>query len=174
MQKILVVVDMQNDFIDGALGTTEAAEIVKTVAKRVNEFEGRIYFTRDTHGQNYRETKEGRELPIPHCIKDSYGWQISSLIDTSSATAIIDKPTFGSTELVEMMKSENEREEIESITVIGVCTDICVISNVMLLKAYFPEIEIIVDAQCCAGVTAKSHKTAISAMKMCQVTVENE
>lgn len=174
MQRILVVVDMQNDFIDGALGTTEAADIVGAVAKRVKEFDGRVYFTRDTHGADYRSTREGRMLPVPHCIKNSYGWQISSEIDTSFAAGIIDKPTFGSSELVDVIKEENERDTVESITVIGVCTDICVISNVMLLKAYFPETEIIVDAALCAGVSVKSHKTALSAMKMCQVTVENE
>ena len=169
MKNVLVVIDMQNDFIDGALGTEEAQEILPRVAERINSFEGDIYFTRDTHGENYLESAEGRKLPVPYCIKDSGGWQISSALDTSRAKAIIDKPTFGSTELAELLAQRGD--EISSITLTGVCTDICVISNAMLIKARLPEIPLAVDASCCAGVTPESHENALAAMKMCQIEI---
>ena len=172
MQKILVVVDMQNDFIDGALGTKEAAAIVPKVEKKIREFEGKVYFTRDTHEEDYMETLEGHNLPVPHCIRDTEGWQIRSELDALRKTEVIDKPTFGSVELGTILLEEQDQEPIESITFAGLCTDICVISNVMLAKAYLPEIPVVVDASCCAGVTPQSHLNALEAMKMCQVKIE--
>ena len=174
MQKFLIVVDMQNDFIDGALGTAESVEIVNNVKTKIEGFDGKVIFTRDTHCENYLTTQEGRNLPVEHCIKNTYGWQIREELDALRKNEAIDKPTFGSAELGEMLKAENEKEKIESITLIGLCTDICVISNAMLIKAFLPETKVRVDAACCAGVTPDSHKTALNAMKMCQIEIENE
>ncbi len=174
MQNFLIVVDMQNDFIDGALGTAEAVAIVDNVKAKIEGFDGKVIFTRDTHFADYLTTQEGRNLPVEHCIKDTYGWQIRQELDALRKTPAVDKPTFGSDELAVMLKAENENERIESVTLIGLCTDICVISNAMLIKAFLPEVKIIVDAACCAGVTPESHKTALSAMKMCQIEIVNE
>ena len=171
MKKILVVVDMQNDFIDGTLGSAEAVAILPYVKELIENFDGTVLFTRDTHFENYMDTAEGRKLPVMHCIKDTHGWQIREELLALSKTEPIDKPTFGSISLSEMIKSEGE---IESITLVGLCTDICVISNAMLLKAHFPEIPIIVDAKGCAGVTPESHSRALMAMKMCQIDIVNE
>lgn len=172
--KVLVVVDMQNDFIDGALGTKEAVAIVPSVKKKIQEFDGRVLFTRDTHFENYMETQEGKNLPVPHCIKGTDGWQICRELDVLRSEDAIDKVTFGSENLGILLKEMNEKESIDSITLIGLCTDICVISNAMLIKAFLPETPLIVDAACCAGVTPQSHKNALSAMKVCQIKVENE
>lgn len=174
MQKVLIVVDMQNDFIDGALGTKEAVAIVPKVKEKIENFEGSVLFTRDTHYENYMDTQEGKNLPVPHCIKDTEGWQICAELEALCTTDVINKQTFGSSRLPEKIGLMNLEERIESITFIGLCTDICVISNVMVTKAFFPEIPIIVDAACCAGVTPESHKNALEAMKVCQVKVENE
>lgn len=169
--KILVVVDMQNDFIDGALGTPEAASIVPYVKQVIESFDGKVLFTRDTHFADYMDTQEGKNLPVPHCIKDTDGWRIRKELDALRKTPPIDKITFGSKDLVDILKGE---PSIESITFVGLCTDICVISNVMLTKAFFPEIPLIVDAKACAGVTPESHQNALAAMKMCQVRIVNE
>ena len=169
--KYLIVVDMQNDFIDGALGTAEAVAIVPYVKNVIENFEGKVLFTRDIHLENYMETQEGKNLPVPHCIKGTNGWQIRAELDALRKTEAIDKVTFGSKDLVEILKNEND---IESITFIGLCTDICVISNAMLVKAFYPEIPLIVDAKACAGVTPQSHKNALEAMKMCQIAIINE
>ena len=174
MQKLLVVVDMQNDFIDGALGTKEAVAIVPKVKEKIETFEGTVLFTRDTHFENYMETQEGKNLPVPHCIENTDGWQIRSELDALRTTDAIDKVTFGSSELPEKLAALNAENPIESITFVGLCTDICVISNVMVTKAFFPEIPVIVDAACCAGVSPATHKNALEAMKVCQVKVENE
>ena len=168
MKKILVVVDMQNDFIDGALGTSEAVAIVPYVKELIEGFDGRVLFTRDTHFENYMDTEEGRNLPVPHCIKGTDGWQIRAELDALRTTEAIDKLTFGSRDLVDVLAAEGE---IESITFVGLCTDICVISNAMVVKAFFPEIPLIVDAKACAGVIPESHARALEAMKMCQITV---
>ena len=170
MAKILVVVDMQNDFIDGALGTAEAVAIVPYVKSLIEGFDGRVFFTRDTHFENYMETEEGKNLPVPHCIKGTHGWQIREELDTLRKTEAIDKITFGSRDLVEVLSREGE---IESITFVGLCTDICVISNAMVIKAFYPEIPLTVDARGCAGVTPESHSRALEAMKMCQIKVIN-
>ena len=169
---ILVVVDMQNDFISGALGTAEAKLIVNGVKERAENFEGLVFFTRDTHFEDYMNTQEGKKLPVPHCIKGTWGWEIcDELKEISETTEICDKPTFGSVELMESIKELSLEEEIESITLLGLCTDICVISNAMLLKAALPETKIIVDGTLSAGVTPISHKNALEAMKMCQIEV---
>ena len=174
MQKILVVVDMQNDFIDGALGTKEAVAIVPKVAEKIRNFSGRVLFTRDTHEENYMETHEGKNLPVPHCIKGTDGWQIRPELMELCKNEPINKVTFGSVDLGNVLNDINKEESIESITFIGLCTDICVISNVMIAKAFLPEVKIKVDASCCAGVTPESHKNALEAMKVCQVEIENE
>ncbi len=169
--KVLVVVDMQNDFIDQALGTKEAVGIVENVAKKISGFDGRVIFTRDTHHENYMNTQEGKNLPVEHCIEGSEGWKISSALPVSDDAIIFDKPTFGSKELGEYLENLAELTPIEEIEVIGLCTDICVISNALLIKAFLPEVRITVDASCCAGVTPQSHKNALEAMKSCQINV---
>lgn len=168
--KVLCVIDMQNDFIDGALGTKEAQAIVDNVKNKIEAFRNSsdaVVFTRDTHHNNYLDTAEGKKLPVPHCIKDTYGWQISSKLTVGDST-VIDKPTFGSTDLSDYIFG---LKDVRSIEFVGLCTDICVISNVLLLKARLPEIPISVDSQCCAGVTPESHNNALEAMKMCQIEI---
>ena len=157
--KVLVVVDMQNDFIDGTLGTPEAQAIVPKVVKKIEAFDGEVLWTQDTHSDDYLETQEGRLLPVKHCISASNGWQIHS----SVKAAIQSKHP-----------ADDQLNGFEKKTFVGLCTDICVISNALLLKAFMPEVKITVDASCCAGVTPESHKTALSAMKMCQINIENE
>jgi nicotinamidase-related amidase len=171
MQKILVVVDMQNDFIDGALGTKEAVAIVPNVVEKVKQFDGKVLFTRDTHGEDYMETQEGHNLPVPHCIKGTDGWQICPQLEMLCTEEPIDKVTFASKELGERLAAMHEKEPIESITFVGLCTDICVISNVMMTKAFLPEVPLIVDADCCAGVTPESHENALKAMQSCQIEI---
>ena len=167
--KILIVVDMQNDFVDGALGTAEAVAILPAVRARIEaakETGEDIIFTRDTHQPNYMETQEGRKLPVPHCIENTPGWEIvPQLRELTAGCLVIDKPTFGSVKLGEILTG---REDIEAI---GLCTDICVISNAMICKAALPEVPVTVEAACCAGVTPSSHDNALSAMKMCQIEV---
>lgn len=169
--KYLIVVDMQNDFIDGALGTPEAVAILPYVKERIECFDGKVLFTRDTHFEDYESTQEGKNLPVRHCIKDTNGWQIHPLLEPLRKTPAIDKITFGSKDLIELLSHE---DEIESITFLGLCTDICVISNAMLVKAFYPEIPLYVDAKGCAGVTPESHKNALAAMKTCQINVLND
>ncbi len=171
MQDVLVVVDMQNDFIDGALGTKEAVAIVPKVEEKIRNFNGTVLFTRDTHENWYLETQEGKKLPVPHCIRDTEGWQIRRELDILRKTEPVDKETFGSTDLADDLVAMNIDDEIKSITFVGLCTDICVISNALLVKAALPEVPIIVDAACCAGVTPESHENALKAMEMCQVEV---
>ncbi len=169
--KILIVVDMQNDFIDGALGTKEAEKIVANVQEKIDTYRNNgdiVIFTRDTHLENYLETQEGKNLPVKHCIKDSFGWQISDKLDVANST-IVDKPSFGSMELVDFVSKIENFTEIE---LVGLCTDICVISNAFILKAAFPETLISVDSSCCAGVTPESHNRALESMKTCQIMVK--
>lgn len=174
MNKLLLVVDMQNDFINGSLGTKEAEKIVPKVVDKIKKFDGQVIFTRDTHTEEYLSTQEGKKLPVEHCIKNSFGWQLCDEINEiahEKDCMIIDKPSFGSLELVDVLKKINMTHPVEQIEVIGLCTDICVISNALILKAAFPECEIIVDSSCCAGVTIASHNNALEAMKLCQVKV---
>lgn len=171
--KILIVVDMQNDFISKALGTPEAQAIVPNVKCKIEEYSNSssdvIIYTRDTHYNNYLETQEGKNLPVPHCINKTYGWEIADGLYRQGCM-VIDKFTFGSIWLAEYIGS-NYHNRIDEIEVVGLCTDICVISNVMILKACFPEVPITVDSSCCAGVTPESHTRALEAMKMCQIDV---
>ena len=169
--KVLVVVDMQNDFIDGALGTKEAVAIVPNVVEKIRGFDGKIIFTRDTHEENYMDTQEGKNLPVMHCIRGTSGWELNPEIEALRKEDTIDKPSFGSVELASYLRG---LDDIESIEFVGLCTDICVISNVMIAKAALPEVPVIVDAACCAGVTPESHTNALEAMKVCQVKVVND
>ncbi len=173
MKKILIVVDMQKDFVDGALGTPEAVRIVENVVDKIKTFDGDIIVTYDTHLENYMETQEGKNLPVPHCIKGTEGWELDSKVQAALANKIfksIEKPTFGSVELPRYIGDNYDPSEIE-IELIGLCTDICVVSNALLLKANFLETKISVDSACCAGVTPESHNAALLTMKMCQVNV---
>ncbi len=176
MKKVLVVVDMQNDFVDGALGTKEAVGIVENAASKIRNFDGAIFVTMDTHQDNYMETAEGKKLPVPHCIKMTDGWQLNEKVKAALADRdykTLEKGTFGSTALVDEIRKIKGSDGME-MEFIGLCTDICVVSNVLLLKAYFPEEKITVDAGCCAGVTPESHKAALETMKMCQIDVVGE
>lgn len=159
---------MQVDFINGALGSNQAKAIVPVVADKVKNFNGRVIFTRDTHLDNYLQTQEGKNLPIPHCIKNTDGWHICDELKQYAKT-VIDKQTFGSMELPKVINEFNEN--VEQIELCGLCTDICVISNAMILKSAFPEAKIIVDATCCAGLTVESHNTALNAMKAAQIEI---
>lgn len=181
--KVLVVVDMQNDFIDGALGTPAAQIVVDNVVKKISEFDGdAIYLTKDTHKRNYLETQEGKLLPVEHCIEETAGWRIHDAVATAVSHAAIDahksvsvfqKDTFGSVGLGEFLDALSQRQRIDEVIVIGLCTDICVISNALLIKAFLPEVKVTVDAACCAGATSDSHANALVAMKACQINVEN-
>ena len=166
--KYLIVVDMQVDFVTGALGSALATAILPNVVEKVKAFEGKVIFTRDTHFADYLQTQEGRKLPVPHCIKDTEGWQLCAELRPFAET-VVDKITFGSIELPDLLKGYGE--PIERIELCGLCTDICVISNAMVLKAAFPEVPIAVDAACCAGVTAESHNTALAAMQAVQIEI---
>jgi nicotinamidase-related amidase len=168
--KLLIVIDMQNDFIDGSLGTKEAVAIVPNVAKKIASARAAgetIIFTRDTHQKCYLETQEGKNLPVLHCVEGSEGWQISSKLEVGDSR-IFNKPSFGSMELADYVATIGNLEEIE---LVGLCTDICVVSNALLMKANFLETKVSVDASCCAGVTVDSHNAALATMKMCQVNV---
>ena len=175
MRKILVVIDMQNDFIDGSLGTKEAQQIVPRVVEKMKEYDPwNIYLTRDTHYENYLDTQEGRNLPVEHCIEGTHGWQLNDAVAKAAEKAtVIDKPTFGSNRLAGILMTERAQEALE-IELVGLCTDICVVSNALLFKAAMPEAPITVDASCCAGVTPESHRHALETMKMCQIKVVND
>ena len=173
MEKVLIVVDMQKDFVDGSLGTAEAVAIVDKVASRIAAFDGRIFATLDTHQADYLETAEGKKLPVPHCIKDTDGWLLNEKVMYALSEKnyrTIEKGTFGSTKLVEETAKLAADGEV-AVELIGLCTDICVVSNALLLKAHFPEMGIAVDASCCAGVTPKTHEAALETMKMCQIDI---
>lgn len=172
MRKILIVVDMQNDFINGALGTKDAEAIVENVKSKIQTYPTEnIYATMDTHEENYMQTQEGKYLPVPHCIRGTDGWKIrDDIAELLAGAQVIGKPTFGSTILAEELKKLAEKEEIE-LELIGLCTDICVVSNALLLKAHMPEVPITVDASCCAGVTPDKHMAALETMRSCQIAV---
>ncbi|MGL5436262.1 MAG: cysteine hydrolase family protein [Lachnospiraceae bacterium] len=172
MKDILIVVDMQKDFIDGALGTTEAQAIVPLVLEVIKGYGPEdIYATRDTHQEDYLETLEGKYLPVQHCVRDTDGWQFDRDLKGLDQAHIIDKPSFGSYDLVEQLKQRAAAEPI-TITMVGLCTDICVVSNALLLKAALPETDIFVYEDCCAGVTPQSHEAAIMTMGMCQIQIK--
>lgn len=177
--KVLVVVDMQNDFIDGALGTPEAKAIVSKVVEKIKAVgdDDIICVTKDTHYADYLDTQEGKLLPIPHCLVETHGWEIEQTVqnelDKRGETFAFEKETFGSVDLgdaLDLVWIDN----LDEIILVGLCTDICVISNALLIKAYLPEVKITVDASCCAGTTPENHKNALAAMKMCQINIENE
>lgn len=172
MKKLLVVVDIQNDFVDGALGSKEAVAIIPNAVNKIKNWDGEIVCTADTHPDNYLETNEGKHLPVPHCIEETDGWMLNKEIANALGEnpTIIPKPTFGSLYLAEYIREHN----FDRIEFIGLCTDICVVSNVLLAKAYLPEASIAVDASCCAGVTPESHDAAIQTMKMCQIEIVGE
>ena len=171
--KVLIVVDMQNDFVDGVLGSQEAVEMIDTAVETINSFDGKVFYTQDTHGEDYLDTEEGRHLPVVHCIKGSQGWKIHPKIEKAlllkDATGI-EKSTFGSEKLMGII--EKEVPDVESITLIGICTDICVISNAMLAKAHFQNTPVTVISSACAGVTPESHDNALEAMKMCHIEIQ--
>lgn len=175
MKHILIVVDMQKDFVDGALGTAVAAAIVDTVAAKIAAHNGPIAVTYDTHGENYMDTAEGKKLPIPHCIRGTDGWQLNDRVAkalTGKEYTPIEKPTFGAVALPALVETLSGGEDF-SLELIGLCTDICVVSNALLLKANFPEAPISVDASCCAGVTQESHRAALATMGCCQIDITN-
>ena len=172
MRKILVVVDMQNDFITGSLGTAEARAIVENVKAKIKQYKPcDIYATRDTHEANYMESQEGKNLPVVHCVRGTSGHEIQSdIASLLNGAKIIDKPTFGSVELAKAIAKDAANGEIE-VELIGLCTDICVVSNALLIKAFLPEISISVDSSCCAGVTVEKHMAALETMRSCQIKV---
>ena len=174
-KKYLIVVDMQHDFIDGALGTPEAREIVNRAADYIRERKKQGYqviATLDTHEENYLESREGQKLPVPHCIRGTCGWELHPAIARAvEGGRLLEKPTFGSVKLPEMVSEEVSENDPLTIELIGLCTDICVVSNAMLLKARFPEAEIAVKADCCAGVTPEKHRAALETMASCQISI---
>ena len=172
MRKILIVIDMQNDFIDGALGTAEAVGIVEAVKEKIRSYPPKdVIATMDTHFENYMQTQEGKYLPVPHCVRGTEGWEIRpEIAGLLKGAKVYEKPTFGSMQLAEDLKAAAEKEEIE-LELIGLCTDICVVSNALLLKAQMPEVRISVDASCCAGVTPQKHEAALETMRSCQIRV---
>lgn len=173
MKKILVVVDMQKDFVDGALGTAEAVQIVGNVVEKINSFDGEIIVTYDTHFENYLNTSEGEKLPVEHCIKGTAGWNLDSDVQSALKNRkyrTVEKLTFGSVELPAIVGEITKGEEF-SVELVGLCTDICVVSNALILKASYPEVSITVDSSCCAGVTPETHNSALTTMKMCQINV---
>ena len=175
MKQFLIVVDMQKDFVDGALGSAGAQAIVPAVAEKIRSFDGEIIVTYDTHEDDYMTTREGRFLPVPHCIRDTDGWQLNDAVAealSDRAYTVVEKPTFGAVTLPEVVEQLAGDEEF-TVELIGLCTDICVVSNAMLLKAAFPEADMSVDAACCAGVTPASHQAALTTMSCCQITVIN-
>lgn len=175
MKHFLIVVDMQKDFVDGALGSAEAVAIVPNVVRKIKAFEGDIFATFDTHFDNYMQTAEGKNLPVPHCIKDTDGWQLDKNVAEALANrpyTAVEKHTFGSVDLPKLIADAAQGEDF-TLELVGLCTDICVVSNALLLKAAFPEAPIAVDAACCAGVTPQAHEAALATMQSCQINIEN-
>ena len=175
MRKILIVIDMQNDFIDAALGSAEAVSIVEAVKDKIRSYPvSDVIVTMDTHSEQYMQTQEGKYLPVKHCIKGSDGWKLHpDIAKLLEGAKIYEKPTFGSIRMAEDLKNLSEKETIE-IEMAGLCTDICVVSNALLLKAFMPEVKISVDASCCAGVTPEKHDAALETMRSCQIIITND
>ena len=171
MKKLLIVIDMQNDFIDGALGTPEAEAVVEAVKDKIRSYPPEdVIATMDTHGPDYLSTQEGAFLPVEHCIKGTEGWKIRpDIAELLTEATIYEKPTFGSTRMAEAIR---DMQDVEAIELVGLCTDICVVSNALLLKACMPEVRISVDASCCAGVTPEKHLAALETMRSCQIVIE--
>lgn len=172
-QRVLVVIDMQNDFITGSLGTKEAQAIVEKVCRKIQDFDGEVLFTLDTHGPDYLETQEGRLLPVAHCIKGTPGWELEPRVRALCKTTPIEKPTFGSTGLADVLQAKHlHGGGLDEVVFVGLCTDICVVSNALLVKARLPEVPLTVDASCCAGVTPEAHQHALAVLRSCLITVE--
>lgn len=172
--KILIVIDMQNDFIKGSLGSEEAKDIVPAVVEKIKTFDGLIYFTRDTHFENYLETSEGKFLPVEHCIIDTEGhYIINDILEVLKGRTyyVYNKSNFASEKLCNDIKIMYERGEVEDVEIIGVCTDICVISNALMLRGFLPELEIKVDSKCCAGVSIHQHECALEVMRACNINI---
>lgn len=173
MKHFLVVVDIQNDFVNGALGTKEAVDIIDSCVNKIKNFDGEIIVTYDTHSENYLNTKEGEKLPVVHCVKGTVGWElnekVSKALENKNYT-VVEKPTFGSVELPDVIKNSAGENDFD-ITLIGLCTDICVVSNALILKANFLSSEIYVDSSCCAGVSVATHNAALDTMRCCQINV---
>ena len=173
--KCLVVIDVQNDFVSGSLGTPEAQAMLPRLEEKLRGFEGCVWMTLDTHGADYMDTQEGKHLPVPHCVRETEGWQLAGELGKlaeSLGAGIVEKPTFGSEELVASLKALYEAGELESIELVGLCTDICVVSNALMLKAAMPELPMSVDSACCAGVTPQKHEAALEVMRSCQVILK--
>lgn len=171
MHNILIVVDVQNDFVDGSLGTKEAVSIIPNVCSKIKNFEGDIYVTKDTHFDNYLNTSEGKKLPIEHCVKERDGWQLNEYVERALSDkeyTIIEKNSFGSLELPDIIRQKYSNLDFQ-IEIVGLCTDICVVSNALILKANFPENEIKVDASCCAGVTVESHNASLLTLSLIHI-----
>ncbi len=172
-QRVLVVIDMQNDFITGSLGTKEAQAIVEKVCRKIQGFDGEVLFTLDTHGPDYLETQEGRLLPVAHCIKGTPGWELEPRVKALCRTTPIEKPTFGSTGLADVLQAKHiYGGGLDEVVFVGLCTDICVVSNALLVKARLPEVPLTVDASCCAGVTPEAHQHALAVLRSCLINVE--
>lgn len=175
MKKIIVIVDMQNDFIDGSLGTLDARAVLPRIVNYIHEqpMDTLFLFTRDTHSTDYLQTPEGKKLPVEHCIEGTHGWEIPAALTEifAGAPVVVDKPTFGSPDLMGYLSDMMDCEEDTEIEFCGVCTDICVVSNVLMAKAFFPDAKIVVNSNLCAGVTLESHEAALTTMKMCQIDV---
>ena len=172
--RYLIVVDMQNDFVDGSLGTAEAQNIVPAVLEKIKNFPGQILFTQDTHQADYLSTQEGKFLPVEHCIRDTPGWELVPELkqfQEENGLPVYEKSAFASVELAEDLRDENRQTPITDIELIGLCTDICVVSNALMIKGFLPEVPVRVDASCCAGVTPEKHAAALETMASCQVEV---
>ncbi|MCD7886931.1 MAG: cysteine hydrolase [Clostridiales bacterium] len=173
--KYLIIVDVQNDFVDGALGTAEAQEMLPRLLEKVRRFDGTLLVTKDTHGADYMATQEGRNLPVPHCIRGTDGWQLAPAllaIPADREAKVYEKPCFGSTALAADLAARSQEGGVDSVELVGLCTDICVVSNALLLKAAMPEVPVSVDARCCAGVTPQAHEAALTVMESCQISVK--
>lgn len=176
MSSMLIVVDMQNDFVDGALGTPEARKIASRVAEKIKNFKGQVLYTRDTHEEDYLETLEGKNLPVEHCIRGTKGWELIPEIDALAKKAgslIFDKPAFGSMALAGCLNGIHKVAKIDGLEIVGLCTDICVVSNALLLKSTMPDVKITVDASCCAGTAPEKHEAALETMQSCQIEIIN-
>ena len=172
--KVLFVIDVQNDFLTGPLGTKEAQAAVPNIVKKIREFDGYVFATVDQHNYDYLNTLEGKKLPVPHCIKDTEGEDIPEDVEKEIHKKTYDifcKKTFGTFEYIDLLNDINKKKPIEKIEIVGFCTDICVISNALILRAAFPNVPIEVDAKCCAGVTPELHEAALKVMKSCQIDI---
>ncbi|MDD3193553.1 MAG: cysteine hydrolase [Oscillospiraceae bacterium] len=174
MKKILVIIDMQNDFVTGPLGSEQAQKILPLILEYAKTFAGKILFTKDTHGSDYLNGREGKKLPVPHCIQCTPGWELALPLDSfqkETGSPVFCKPTFGSIQLAQALYAENEKDPIQEIQLVGVCTDICVISNALTLRSFLPETPIAVVASLCAGTSPQGHQNALDAMAGCQIDI---